>query len=68
MENYKKYEVYYPAELETENKKYPVIIVNNGTGVKGSKAKTMFEHFASWGGLSSSVMRRSIPRTASPQR
>ncbi|MCI7322920.1 MAG: hypothetical protein MR508_06390 [Lachnospiraceae bacterium] len=51
MENYKKYEVYYPAELETENKKYPVIIVNNGTGVKGSKAKTMFEHFASWGGV-----------------
>ncbi len=49
MENYKKYEVYYPADLETENKTYPLIVVNNGTGVKGSKAKTMFEHFASWG-------------------
>ena len=49
MENYKKYEVYYPADLEIENKTYPLIVVNNGTGVKGSKAKTMFEHFASWG-------------------
>ena len=49
LENYKKYEVYYPAELETGSRKYPVIVVNNGTGVKGSKAKTMFEHFASWG-------------------
>lgn len=49
LENYKKYEVYYPAELETESRKYPVIVVNNGTGVKGSKAKTMFEHYASWG-------------------
>lgn len=49
LENYKKYEVYYPADLETENKTYPLIVVNNGTGVKGSKAKAMFEHFASWG-------------------
>lgn len=49
MENYKKYEVYYPADLETGNGTHPVIVINNGTGVKGSKAKTMFEHFASWG-------------------
>lgn len=49
MQNYKKYEIYYPAELETSDKKYPVIVISNGTGVKGSKAKHMFEHFASWG-------------------
>ena len=49
MENYKKYKVYYPSELERNNKKYPVIVVNNGTGVKASKTRTMFEHFASWG-------------------
>ena len=49
MENYKKYEVYYPADLEIENKTYPLIVVSNGTGVKGSKAKAVFEHFASWG-------------------
>ena len=49
LENYKKYEIYYPSELENNNKKYPVIVVNNGTGIKGSRAKAMFEHFASWG-------------------
>ena len=49
LENYKKYEIYYPEELTSADKKYPVIVVSNGTGVKGSKAKSMFEHFASWG-------------------
>ncbi len=49
MENFKKYEIYYPAELETNDHSYPVIVVSNGTGVPGSKAKHMFEHFASWG-------------------
>ena len=49
LENYKKYEIYYPEELTSADKNYPVIVVSNGTGVKGSKAKAMFEHFASWG-------------------
>lgn len=49
MQNYKKYEIYYPAELETSGKEYPIIVISNGTGIKGSKAKHMFEHFASWG-------------------
>ena len=49
LENYEKYEIYYPEELTSADKKYPVIVVSNGTGVKGSKAKAMFEHFASWG-------------------
>lgn len=49
LENYKKYEVYYPADLENDKKSYPLIVISNGTGVKGSKAKKMFEHFASWG-------------------
>ena len=49
LENYDKYEIYYPEELTSANKKYPVIVVNNGTGVKGSQAKAVFEHFASWG-------------------
>ena len=48
-QNFKKYEIWYPAELLNSNKKFPVIIVSNGTGVKASKAKAMFEHFASWG-------------------
>ena len=49
LENYKKYEIWYPEELESSSCQYPVIVVNNGTGIKGSKAKAMFEHFASWG-------------------
>ena len=49
LENYDKYEIYYPEELTSANKKYPVIVVSNGTGVKGSQAKAVFEHFASWG-------------------
>lgn len=48
-QNFKKYELWYPAELLNGSKKFPVIIVSNGTGVKASKAKVMFEHFASWG-------------------
>lgn len=48
-EVFKKYEVYYPTELETSNKVYPVVVFANGTGVVGSKYKALFEHLASWG-------------------
>lgn len=49
LQDFKKYEIYYPAQLENSSRKYPVIVINNGTGIKASKAKTMFRHFASWG-------------------
>ena len=45
----KKHFVYYPAELENSDRKYPVIFSLNGTGVAGSKYPSVFEHFASWG-------------------
>ncbi len=45
----KKYEIYYPKELETTTKKYPAVVFTNGTGVAGSKYVALFEHFASWG-------------------
>ena len=45
----KKYEIYYPKELETTEKKYPVVVFTNGTGVAGSKYVSLFEHLASWG-------------------
>ena len=48
-QNFKKYEIWYPAGLKSTERKYPVIVVSNGTGVKASKARAMFEHFASWG-------------------
>lgn len=49
LENYKKYEVWYPSELETSEKRYPVVVINNGTGIPASKCKALFEHLASWG-------------------
>ena len=49
MQNFKKYEVWYPADMKNPDNLYPVIVVSNGTGVKASKCKAMFEHFASWG-------------------
>lgn len=48
-ENWKKYEVWYPAELAETEKSYPVLILSNGTGVHASSAKAMLKHFASWG-------------------
>ncbi len=48
---FEKYEIYYPKELETEDKIYPVIVVCNGTGWKASKSKPIYEHYASWGFL-----------------
>lgn len=46
---FEKYEIYYPRELETKDKIYPVIVVCNGTGWKASKSKPIYEHYASWG-------------------
>lgn len=41
--------VYYPEELETNKKKYPVVVVLNGTGVLPKKYKALFKHLASHG-------------------
>lgn len=43
----KKYEAYYPQELEEGP--YPAVVFVNGTGVYGSKYKALFRHLASWG-------------------
>ena len=45
----KKHLVYYPAELENSDQKFPVIFSLNGTGIAGSKYTAVFEHFSSWG-------------------
>ena len=44
-----KFIVYYPSELETSSKKYPVIVICNGSGTPLSKYPTVAEHYASWG-------------------
>ena len=45
----KKYYIYYPEELSNINKKYPVVVILNGTGVLPKKYKELFKHLASWG-------------------
>lgn len=45
----KKYTIYYPAEMEKENKKYPMVLLVNGTGGKASKYEPLLEQLASWG-------------------
>lgn len=44
-----KFLIFYPKELETSNKKYPVIVIQNGSGTPLSKFTTIAEHYASWG-------------------
>lgn len=45
----KKYTIYYPSELETSDRQYPMILVVNGTGFKATKYEPMLEQMASWG-------------------
>ena len=48
-EEWKKFEAYYPSELEQSERTYPVVVFANGTGVYASKYKALFKHLASWG-------------------
>jgi len=45
----KKIGIRYPKEMETSEKRYPVIVYGNGSGVKGSTVKYLLDHYASWG-------------------
>ena len=49
LQEFEKITVYYPAELETSSKKYPVIVLCNGSGTPVSKYATVAKHYASWG-------------------
>ena len=46
---FSKYKVWYPIDIETSNKKYPLVVMANGTGVPYKKYEPIFEHLASWG-------------------
>lgn len=48
-EDINKIKIYYPANLETEDAKYPVVMFVNGTGVGASRYQPVFKHLASWG-------------------
>lgn len=45
----KKYTVYFPSEMESNENKYPMVLVVNGTGFKATKYEPVFEQLASWG-------------------
>ena len=45
----KKIEIWYPSEMKKSDKKYPVVLFVNGTGVGASRYKPVFEHLASRG-------------------
>lgn len=49
LQGFGKYVLYYPAELESTDKTWPVVVVANGSGCKASKYPALFEHLASWG-------------------
>lgn len=44
-----KYAIWYPCELESSVKKYPVVIFGNGTGSTSATYKPFLEHLSSWG-------------------
>ena len=44
-----KYTIYYPEELESKNKTYPMVLVVNQTGGKATKIEPMLEQLATWG-------------------
>lgn len=48
MMSFKKFEMYYPKDIEDMDK-LPVVVFVNGTGVKGSKYPALQKHLASWG-------------------
>lgn len=47
--NIGKVRVWYPKELETTNKTYPMIVVANASNVKALNIKASFKRLASWG-------------------
>lgn len=49
LQDFKKYEIYYPTEITNGKDKYPVVIFSNGTGIKASKYPSVLKHLASWG-------------------
>lgn len=50
MQGFEKYAISYPKELETSEKKYPVIVICNGTGWKGASLnRAQHQYYASYG-------------------
>lgn len=48
MSSFKKFEIFYPKDINNMGK-LPVVVFVNGTGAVGSKYKALQKHMASWG-------------------
>lgn len=42
-ETYKKHEIWYPTEMTDNSRTYPLVVMANGTGVKASQYKEVFQ-------------------------
>ena len=49
LHGFGKYVLYYPSELKSTEKAWPVIVMANGSGCRASKYPALFEHLSSWG-------------------
>lgn len=47
--NIQEFSIFYPKNLETENQKFPAIVMLNGTNTPVSLYKPILKHLASWG-------------------
>jgi predicted dienelactone hydrolase len=48
-DNITKYQIYYPQEMETLERRFPVVVVVNGINEPAYQYRHVFEHLASWG-------------------
>jgi len=49
VSSFKKFEIYYPSDIEKMDTALPVVVFVNGTSVLGSKYPALQKHLASWG-------------------
>jgi len=49
LQDFEKYEIFYPSETDGSAGPYPVVIFSNGTGISASKYRAVLSHLASWG-------------------
>ena len=47
--NFTKYKIWYPKDIATSNKTYPLIVMANGSGTPYMNYEHVFNHIASWG-------------------
>jgi len=43
------HQVWYPSNLTGSNRRWPAVVLANGTGVNASRYEVIFRHLASWG-------------------